>query len=54
MVAMDVFQRITVQETVSNKDHVNYVRKNIQLVYIDSNLRKKESNKTVEMVTINR
>ena len=40
MVAMDVFQRITVQETVSNKDHVKYVRKNIELVYMDSNLRK--------------
>ena len=41
MAAMDVFQRITVQETVSSKDHVGYVKKNIQLAYMDSNLRKK-------------
>ena len=27
MAAMDVFQRITVQETVSRKDHLRYVRK---------------------------
>ena len=41
MAAMGVFQRITVQETVSSKDHVRYVRKNIQLAYMDSSLRKK-------------
>ena len=54
MAAMDVFQRITVQETVSSKDHVRYVKKNIQLAYMNSNLRKKGLNKTVEMVTISR
>ena len=52
--AMDAFQRITVQGTVSSEDHVRYVRKNIQLVYMDSNLRKKVQNKTVKMVTISR
>ena len=39
--AMDVFQRITVEETVSSEDHVEYVRKNIQLADMDFNLRKK-------------
>ena len=41
MTAMDVFQRITVQEIESSEDHVRYVRKNIQLAYMDSKLRKK-------------
>ena len=40
MTAMYVFQRITVQGTVSSQDHVRYVRKNMQLAYMDSNLRK--------------
>ena len=31
MAAMDVFQR-------NSEDHVRYVRKNIQLAYMDSNL----------------
>ena len=33
---------ISVQGTVNSEDHVRYVRKNIQLAYLDSNLRKKE------------
>ena len=41
MAAMNVFQRITVQETVSSECQVRYVRKNIQLAYMDSHLRKK-------------
>ena len=41
MADMDKFQRIIVQETLSSEDHVRYVRKNIQLDYMDSNLRKK-------------
>ena len=41
MAAMDVFQTITVQGTVNSEDHGRYVRKNIQLAYMDSNLRKK-------------
>ena len=41
MAAMDAFQGITVQGTVNSKNHVRYVRKNIQLVYMDSHLRKK-------------
>ena len=35
MAAMTVFQRITVQETVSSEYHLRYVRKHIQLAYID-------------------
>ena len=41
MAAMDVFQKITVQGTVNSKDHVRYVRENIQMVYTDSSLSKK-------------
>ena len=41
MAAMDVFQRITVQGIVNSEDHVRYVRKNIQLAYMDSTLRDK-------------
>ena len=41
MTAMDAFQRITVQGTENSKHNVRYVRKNIQLAYMDPNLRKK-------------
>ena len=41
MAAMDVLQRITVKETVHSEHRARYVRKNIQLAYMDSNLRKK-------------
>ena len=41
MAAMDVFQKITVQGTVNSKDHVRYVRENIQMIYTDSNLSNK-------------
>ena len=54
MAATSVFQRIIEQVTISSKDHVRYVRKNIQLAYMDSNRRKKGQNKTVEVMTISR
>ena len=41
MTSMDALQRITTQGTVNTEDHVRYARKNIQLVYMDSNPRKK-------------
>ena len=34
MAAMDVFQKITVQETVSSQNHVIHIWKNIQLAYM--------------------
>ena len=41
MTSMDAFQRITTQGTVNTEDHVRYARKNTQLVYMDSDPRKK-------------
>ena len=41
MTSMDAFHRITTQGTVNTEDNVRYARKNIQLVYMDSNPRKK-------------
>ena len=42
MAVMDLFQRITLQGPVNSEVHVRYVRKNIQLAYMDSRLKKKE------------
>ena len=50
MVAMDVYQKIRVQGTVNME---KYAWKNVQLVYMDSNLQRcLMENKTVDKMTI--
>ena len=48
------FKETIVEGTVNSEDHVRYVRKNFKLAYMDSNLRKKGYENTVQIVTISR